>query len=103
MTRILSGRHGLSGLVAALMIVFPLAAKAQFVCAPRAGIVNELAQQFKERPEANGITPDGMLLEVFVSPQRSWTILITSPKGVSCVAAAGDNWERELPKPDAGF
>ena len=103
MTRLLLGRHGLSGLVAALMIVFPLAAHAQFACAPRDGIVAELAQRFKETPEANGVTPDGMLLEVFVSEARSWTILITSPKGISCLAASGENWEREFRKPEVGF
>lgn len=84
-------------------MLFPLVAEAQFVCAPRDGIVTELAQHFKEAPEANGITSDGMMLEVFVSETRSWTILVTSPKGISCVAATGENWERELRKPEVGF
>jgi hypothetical protein len=96
-------RLGLSGLAAALLTLFPTVAEAQFACAARDDVVKELAQRFKEAPEANGIMPDGMLLEVFVSEARSWTILITSPKGISCLAASGENWEREFRKPDVGI
>lgn len=91
------------GLAAALLTLFPTIAEAQLACAARDDVVNELAQRFKEAPEANGITPDGMLIEVFVSEARSWTILITSPQGISCLAASGENWEREFRKPEIGF
>jgi hypothetical protein len=84
-------------------MLFSTIAEAQLACAARDDVVNELAQRFKETPEAYGITPDGMLLEVFVSEARSWTILITSPKGISCIASAGENWERRSRKPEAGF
>ncbi|WP_162918667.1 hypothetical protein [Taklimakanibacter deserti] len=96
-------RLRLSGLAAALLLLFPTVAAAQFACAAHDDIVNELTQRFKEAPEANGLTPDGMLLEVFVSEARSWTILVTSPKGISCLAASGENWEREFRKPETGF
>jgi hypothetical protein len=96
-------RLSLSGLAAALLLLFPTIAEAQFACGAHDEIVNELAQRFKEVPEANGVTPDGMLLEVFVSEARSWTILVTSPKGISCLAASGENWEREFRKPETGF
>ena len=98
-----SRRLGLSGLAAALMIIVPLVAEAQMPCAARDDIVTELAGRFKEMPEANGITPDGMLIEVFVSEARSFTILITSARGISCIAATGENWERALRKPEVGF
>ena len=96
-------RLGLSGLAAALVTFSPLAGEAQFACASRTEIVDQLAQRFKEASEANGITHDGMLLEVFVSETRSWTILVTSPKGVSCIAATGEGWEREFREPEVGF
>jgi hypothetical protein len=98
-----SRRLGLSGLAAAFLMFISLVAEAQFACAPRDDVVNELTLRFKETPEANGITPDGMLIEIFVSEARSWTILITSTKGISCIAAAGENWEREFRKPEVGF
>jgi hypothetical protein len=84
-------RLGLSGLAAALATFSPLAAEAQVACASRAEIVDQLTQRFKEAPEAHGITHDGMVLEVFTSEARSWTILVTSPKGVSCIAATGES------------
>ncbi len=99
----LSGRHGLSGLAAALAMFIPVIAAAQMPCASRDEIVTQLTQRFKEAPEANGLTPDGVLLEVFVSERRSWTILLTTPQGIACIAATGENWEREPRKPEAGF
>ncbi len=96
-------RHGLSGLSAALLLVFPAIAQAQLPCAPRDEIVAQLTQQYKETPEANGITPQGLLLEVFVSERRSFTVLLTTPQGLSCVAVVGENWERQARKPEVGF
>jgi hypothetical protein len=103
MTRISPRRHGLSGLVVALVMLSPTIAAAQLACAPRDQIVSQLSQRFKETPEANGITVDGLLLEVFVSEAQSWTILLTSPKGISCIASAGESWERQSRKPEAEF
>lgn len=104
MARFLFRRHGLSGLVAALLTFLPTIAEAQLLpCASRDEIVAQLTERFKEAPEANGITPDGVLLEVFVSEKRSWTILLTTPQGVACIAAVGENWEREFRKPEVGF
>ena len=94
------GRHGVSGIVAALLILLPTIAAAQLPCAARDEIVSEITQHFKEAPEATGVTPQGMLLEVFVSEARSWTILLTTPQGVSCIVAVGENWEWE---PEVGF
>lgn len=103
MALILFGRHGLSGIVAALLILLPTIAAAQLPCAARDEIVREITQHFKETPEATGVTPQGMLVEVFVSKARSWTILLTTPQGMSCIAAVGENWEREFRKPEVGF
>ncbi len=40
-------------------------------------------------------------IEVFASPFRTFTIILTRPDGVTCVMAAGENWE-DLPKRLAG-
>jgi hypothetical protein len=103
MARFSFGRHGLSGLIAALPILLPTIAAAELPCAARDEIVDEITQRFKEVPEATGVTPQGMLLEVFVSETRSWTVLITTPQGVACIAAVGENWERQFRKPEVGF
>jgi len=39
------------------------------------------------------LTSDGRLLEVTKSDDgATWSILITTPKGISCLVAAGGNW-----------
>jgi hypothetical protein len=36
---------------------------------------------------------NGNIVELFTSEKGSWTLLLTLPTGVSCLIAAGDNWE----------
>ena len=33
------------------------------------------------------------LVEVFTSKAGSWTILVTQPKGATCIIGAGQSWE----------
>jgi len=61
-------------------------------CAERAAIVAKLVG-YHEEPEAIGLNNDGTLLEVFVSPQGTWTVLVSSPQGQSCIAAIGEAWQ----------
>jgi hypothetical protein len=40
------------------------------------------------------LTSDGQLLEVLRSDSKqTWSILVTSPQGVSCIVAAGESWQ----------
>jgi len=70
-------------------------------CAPRAEVVKSLDGIFNETPAARAIVADGALMEVFVSSEGTWTMLLTSPQQMSCLVGSGDNWE-ELPR-DAGL
>ncbi len=36
---------------------------------------------------------DGQLMEVLTSEHGTWTVLLTSPSGRTCVIAAGTSWE----------
>ena len=40
-----------------------------------------------------GLVSNSGVMEVYVSTQGSWTIVVTSSKGTSCVIAAGESWE----------
>lgn len=84
----------------------PLAdAVAQTICLPRKELGKRLEQSFSEQPFAYGVTEDGALLEVFSTRDGlTWTLVITSASGQSCVLATGDSWttlpvrlKRELP------
>jgi hypothetical protein len=57
-----------------------------------------LAERYQERREAIGLSDAGLLMEVFVSPGGTWTILITSPAGFTCIIAAGDSFEKAPPE-----
>ena len=92
----------LVGVTALTMTVIGTAnAQSKTPCAPRAEVVKSLDALFNETPAARAIVADGALMEVFVSSEGTWTMLLTSPQQMSCLVGSGDNWEN-LPR-DAGL
>ena len=70
------------------------AAAQQPLCTERSEVVNQLASQYSEAPVAMGIANNGGVVEILSSQSgTSWTIILTMPNGVSCMIAAGENWE----------
>ena len=65
----------------------------QTICGARESLVERLEVRFKESETAFGITGNGMVAELFVSAEGSWTLVLTRPDGISCLMAAGQNWE----------
>jgi len=65
---------------------------AQMACAARDQAAKNLNAVHQEAPVAAGVAENGFLIEVFASPQSTFTILITRPDGVSCLIATGDGW-----------
>ena len=74
----------------------PGTAGAQMVCGERSVMVDGLMKNYAEAPVSIGLASNGAVIEVFASPDRSWTIVMTRPNGLSCVVAAGEGWE-DLP------
>ena len=72
-------------------------AHAQSNCETRNSLVAKLDKGFGEQPIAIGLASTGNLLEVLISADGTWTILITSPTGMACIAATGEHWQT-LPK-----
>jgi hypothetical protein len=76
------------------------AAAAQSACAPREAILERLAAKYGEVPIAAGVTDRALLIEVLASSDGgSWTIIATSPAGVSCLIAAGEGWRDVAAQP----
>ncbi len=75
----------------------PPAAWAQPVCGSHQSISENLKKSYTEAPVSMGLTSGGGVIEVFASPKGTWTLIITQPNGMSCLIAAGHDWE-ELPK-----
>ena len=70
-------------------------------CGEHKAIAEVLLRQWQEFPAVQAITGNGDLLEVYVSPSASWTVLLTFPNGLSCIMATGEDLEF-LPPPSIG-
>jgi hypothetical protein len=69
------------------------AAAATKLCGDRDQLLKRLEQANEETPQAIGLSGDGGVVEVLVSPDGGWTMLVTYPKRPTCVVAAGAAWE----------
>jgi hypothetical protein len=80
--------------LASLSLFFASAAVAQRPqCNTRDTVLELLSQKYSEAPVAIGVANNGGLIEVLTSSEGvTFTIIITSPKGVSCLVAAGEGW-----------
>lgn len=64
-------------------------------CNDRKQVLDLLAKKYKEAPVASGVTNNGGLVEVLSDAKGgTWTIIVTTPQGVSCLVAAGEGWRR---------
>jgi hypothetical protein len=87
------GPGALFTLAALAGIVGAAPAEAARICGDRHQILEQLKQEHNERPNALGLSADGGVLEVLVSPEGGWTILVTYPTQQTCVVAVGRAWE----------
>lgn len=81
------------GLVSGLALFAASPATAQAVCGPHGDVVKKLEGDFKEARAGLGLAGNGGLVELFVSEEGGWSVLVTRPDGMTCMIAAGDNWE----------
>jgi hypothetical protein len=63
------------------------------LCGDRIKILERLAQRHQETPNALGLSADGAVLELLVSPEGGWTILMTYPDKPTCIMAIGEAWQ----------
>jgi hypothetical protein len=81
-------------LSAGLAIVSTSAATAQPQCDQRDSVLQVLQQKYKEQPIALGVTHNGGLVEVLTTGNgNTWSIIVTTPQGMSCLVAAGEGWK----------
>jgi len=85
--------------LAAVFLSWPAFAQ-QPQCGPRAAILAQLERRFGEQVIARGLDSAQHMVELLWSPaQRSWTVLLTTPDMISCIAGAGLNMELYKPLP----
>lgn len=67
-------------------------------CHDYAEVARQLSATYHERPVSHGVQSNGNLLLVFNSATSgSWTIISTSPTGLTCILAVGQHWESTAP------
>ncbi len=69
------------------------------VCRARDGLLSQLERKYGEVPVAIGVA-DGRLIELLTAKDgMTWTIILTSPQGRSCLIASGEGWQPLAPVP----
>ena len=81
----------------AVFMVGPVQA-AHLVCGDRTSLLKALSDLYKEKPRALGLSATGnAVYEVYTSQTGTWTIIMTTAAGITCIMAAGDSWQ-DVPK-----
>ena len=71
----------------------------QMACNKSEVVLKMLQDKYKEQAVGGGVTPGGGHIRLFVSETASFTVILTSPEGVSCVLTGGDDWTTITAKP----
>ena len=74
---------------------------ATMACGPHAAVVAKLKGSFEEQMVSLGLTANGQVMQIFATETGdTWTLLSTSPQGISCILASGKHWQGVIVKAD---
>ncbi|HEV8392334.1 MAG TPA: hypothetical protein VGQ35_20940 [Dongiaceae bacterium] len=76
---------------------------AQRTCLPRDGADAKLRKEFGEKVLGRGVSDDGTLVEIFLAPSGTFTVIKTTPTGLSCVVDFGEGWQTLNQLESTGF
>jgi len=81
-------------LILGMAAIGPLDAQAQMACGTRDSVVAKLGDKYGEVRRGGGLAGPTAIFEIWVSEATgTWTILKTTPNGLTCVMAVGDGWQ----------
>ena len=79
--------------VAVFAMVAPAQAEPRMVCLSRGAMLDLLRETYAASAAGTGIIGDTFIVELFVSPNRAWAMVMTGvPEQKSCIALAGHGW-----------
>jgi hypothetical protein len=61
-------------------------------CMPAEQVSAWLAETYNEHPVAEGLVNDAAAMLTYLSIKGTWTIVVRTPQGFSCVVLAGHSW-----------
>lgn len=86
----------------ALATATPGTSAAASNCAPRDVVVDRLAARYGESRQSIGLGANNAMVEVFASPETgTWTIIVTTAQGLTCMIASGQAFETLAEAPPA--
>ncbi len=92
-------------LAAAVTAALSAPVRAAPQCSAHDRMLALLESEYREVPVAVGLNNSGGLVEVLTTGDgATWSIIVTTPQGMSCLVAAGEGWravEPESAGPDA--
>ncbi len=90
------------GLLLASALLSPAgAAFGQDSCMRHDEAVAWLDARFGERVIGQGLADGGrVMFEIFAGPKGTWTLLVSTPEGPSCIIADGFDWQQLAPLPE---
>ncbi len=77
-------------------------AQAAIPCGSHDAMAKSLTTKFKEARRVLGVMNAKTVMEIFMSPQGTWTVIVTNTSGRACIVASGENWQ-EIPVSVAGL
>jgi hypothetical protein len=96
-------RHIKTLAVVTALTLAPYPALSQANCAARDVVVEKLKTGYGETFAGGGLRNSTSIFEVWMSEDKgTWTILMTTPDGKSCVMASGTNWRGAAPAEPKG-
>jgi hypothetical protein len=76
---------------------------AQRSCMSHDGADDKLRSEYGEKILGHGVSKDGTLVEVFLAPTGTFTVIKTTPSGLSCVVDFGEGWQTLHQLEQVGF
>ena len=86
-------------LCAGAMDVTPASAQDARLCTSRDAMVKALKGKYQEQRRGMGVASRAGVMEFYVSAKGTWTIVMSMANGMSCILAAGRDWEELAVKP----
>jgi hypothetical protein len=75
----------------------------QRTCMTHDGAGDKLRSEFGEKILGHGVSSDGTLVEIFLAPSGTFTVIKTTPAGLSCVVDFGEGWQTLHQLEEVGF
>ena len=71
-------------------------ASAAAPCGSHDAVAKTLSTKYKEARRIMGVVSAKAVMEIYMSPQGTWTVLVTDIAGTACIIATGQDWQ-EVP------